>query len=112
MSKKKTQQNGTPIQGGGVRYVFKKGQIIPKRIGSRFLDVPKKARHFVVFGCDVTVEVAGDVCRAMAESAGPLIRLAHIPSIRRNNGTRQKVVARISNWHLIGAGSGCAMGQA
>ena len=34
--------------------LFKKGQIIPKRIGG--LHVHRKARHRLVFGCDVLID--------------------------------------------------------
>lgn len=36
--------------------LFKKGQIIPKRIGG--LHVHRKARHRLVFGCDVLIDGA------------------------------------------------------
>jgi hypothetical protein len=70
----------------------------------RFFDIPKKARHFLVFGCDVTVEVTNTVCRIFSKSNGYAIFVKPSMAIRRNNGTRQKVTAKFSNVHMIGSG--------
>lgn len=86
----------------GVLHSFKKGQIIPKRLGVRFFNVPKKARHFLVFGRDVTVEVTDTVCRIIGGGDDCAIFVKPGMSIRRNNGTRQMVTAKFSNLHMVG----------
>jgi hypothetical protein len=39
---------------------FKKGQLIPKRLGKQFVRVHNKQRHRITFGADVEVERRGD----------------------------------------------------
>lgn len=46
-----------------MKEIFKKGQIVPKRLG--LINVHNKARHNVLFACDVEVE--GRKIRALSE---------------------------------------------
>jgi hypothetical protein len=105
MDSKELQQNGVKTF-DGILHSFRKGQIIPKRLGVRFFDIPKRARHFLVFGCDVTVEVTNTVCRIFSKGNGYAIFVKPGMAILRNNGTRQKVTVTFSNVHMIGSGVG------
>lgn len=68
--------------------LFKKGQIIPKRIGG--LHVHRKARHRLVFGCDVQID--GSNWIAVPETGESMV-VAKKLGVRRNNGTYQSVEA-------------------
>lgn len=68
--------------------LFKKGQLIPKRIGG--LHVHRKARHRLVFGCDVQID--GNNWIAVPDTGISMVHCKKL-GIRRNNGTYQKVVA-------------------
>lgn len=68
--------------------LFKKGQIIPKRIGG--LHVHPKARHRLVFGCDVRID--GTNWIAVPETGESMVIVKKL-GVRRNNGTYQSVEA-------------------
>ena len=68
--------------------LFKKGQIIPKRIGG--LHVHRKARHRLVFGCDVLID--GTNWIAVPDTGESMVHCKKL-GIRRNNGTYQSVEA-------------------
>lgn len=68
--------------------LFKKGQIIPKRIGG--LHVHRKARHRLTFACDVQID---DNNWIAVPDTGIAMVLCKKLGIRRNNGTYQSVDA-------------------
>lgn len=68
--------------------LFKKGQLIPKRIGG--LHVHRKARHRLVFGCDVQID--GNNWIAVPDTGNSMVDCKKL-GIRRNNGTYQSVDA-------------------
>lgn len=68
--------------------LFKKGQIIPKRIGG--LHVHRKARHRLVFGCDVLIDGGNWIA---VPKTGESMVIAKKLGVRRNNGTYQSVHA-------------------
>ena len=68
--------------------LFKKGQIIPKRIGG--LHVHRKGRHRLVFGCDVLID--GSNWIAVPETGKSMV-IAKKLGVRKNNGTYQSVEA-------------------
>lgn len=68
--------------------LFKKGQLIPKRIGG--LRVHRKARHRLTFGCDVQID--GNNWTAVSDTGIAMVLCKKL-GIRRNNGTYQKVAA-------------------
>lgn len=72
--------------------LFKKGQLIPKRIGG--LCVHRKARHRLTFGCDVQID--GNNWIAVPDTGVSIIHCKKL-GIRRNNGTYQKVDANFVN---------------
>ena len=68
---------------------FKKGSLVPRRLGI-LLASKKKAQHYLVFGCDVVWD--GKVlttARPMKENES-LVIVAHGMSAPRKNGTRQQ----------------------
>ncbi|EIQ8120727.1 hypothetical protein ACES27_004606 [Salmonella enterica] len=75
--------------------LFKKGQIIPKRIGG--LHVHSKARHRLVFGCDVLID--GSNWIAMPNTGKSMVTAKKL-GIRRNNGTYQSVEAAFKDIHF------------
>lgn len=75
--------------------LFKKGQIIPKRIGG--LHVHRKARHRLVFGCDVLID--GSNWIAVPETGKSMV-IAKKLGVRRNNGTYQRVEAAFKDVHF------------
>lgn len=89
--------------------VFKRGQIIPKRLGMQFFSVHKKARHNVLFGADVEVTNHGHTLEMRALSDGPLVRVVRTPKRKRNNGTLQKSHLTISFVQFIGASTGACL---
>lgn len=68
--------------------LFKKGQLIPKRIGG--LHVHRKARHRLIFGCDVQID--GNKWIAVPDTGVSMVHCKRL-GIRRNNGTYQSVDA-------------------
>ena len=68
--------------------LFKKGQLIPKRIGG--LRVHRKARHHLTFGCDVQID--GNNWIAVPDTGIAMVLCKKL-GIRRNNGTYQSVHA-------------------
>ena len=68
--------------------LFKKGQIIPKRIGG--LHIHSKARHRLVFGCDVRID--GNNWIAVPDTGIAMVLCKKL-GILRNNGTYQSVHA-------------------
>lgn len=68
---------------------FKKGQMIPKRLGMVYVD--KKARQKIVFGVDVEVE--GKTIRPLAVADQAVIVMPCVLIRKRNNKTLQKVSA-------------------
>lgn len=70
--------------------LFKKGQLIPKRIGG--LHVHRKARHRLTFGCDVQID--GNNWIAIPDTGIAMV-LCEKLGIRRNNGTYQSVHANL-----------------
>ena len=68
--------------------LFKKGQLIPKRIGG--LLVHRKARHRLTFGCDVQID--GNNWTAVPDTGVSMVHCKKL-GIRRNNGTYQNVHA-------------------
>lgn len=75
--------------------LFKKGQIIPKRIGG--LHVHPKARHRLVFGCDVRID--GTNWIAVPETGESMVIVKKL-GVRRNNGTYQSVEAAFNGIHF------------
>lgn len=75
--------------------LFKKGQIIPKRIGG--LRVHRKARHRLVFGCDVRID--GSNWIAVPETGKSMVIVKKL-GVRRNNGTYQSVEAAFKDVHF------------
>lgn len=75
--------------------LFKKGQIIPKRIGG--LHVHRKARHRLVFGCDVQID--GNNWIAVPETGKSMVITKKLV-VRRNNGTYQSVEAAFKDVHF------------
>ena len=75
--------------------LFKKGQLIPKRIGGVY--VHRKARHRLVFGCDVQID--GNNWIAVPDTGNSMVHCKKL-GIRRNNGTYQKVHADFVNIHF------------
>lgn len=67
--------------------IFRKGQIVPKRLG-HILFSDRKARHCVVFGCDV--EVSGHIFTALTD--GPILYVygANGPGRHMRNGSFKK----------------------
>ena len=86
---------------------FKKGQIIPKRLGMAFTH--KKAQSNVTFGCDVVVE--GRTIRATSTIECAVICVNAYKGRRRGNGTFQRVFYTFENIHIDAAGfySGSSM---
>jgi hypothetical protein len=73
---------------------FKKGQLVPKRLGKQFLDVCKKHRHLFTFGADVEVERRGDTLRIhCASNTLPAIYV-------KTTKTKSKYRATIQNIHV------------
>lgn len=68
--------------------LFKKGQLIPKRIGG--LHVHRKARHRLTFDCDVQID--GNNWIAVPDTGIAMVHCKKL-GIRRNNGTYQNVDA-------------------
>lgn len=68
--------------------LFKKGQIVPKRIGG--LHVHRKARHRLVFGCDVLIDGTNWIA---VPWTGESMVIVNKLGVRRNNGTYQTVEA-------------------
>ena len=91
--------------------VFKRGQIIPKRLGMQFVSVHKKARHNVTFGADVEVTNYGHTLEMRALSDGACIRAVPIPKRKRNNGTLQPSLLTISFIRFIGAKQAIKLGK-
>lgn len=79
---------------------FKKGQLVPKRLGT--LLIHKKARHLVKFGVDVKVTKCLNRTQVLFEptTCGPLYVLPPVFYIKRPNKTKQKVGAMIRDTHL------------
>lgn len=75
--------------------LFKKGQIIPKRIGGVY--VHRKARHRLVFGCDVQID--GNNWIAVPDTGNSMVHCKKL-GIRRNNGTYQNVDANFVDTHF------------
>ena len=75
--------------------LFKKGQIIPKRIGG--LHIHRKARHRWVFGCDVLIVGSN---RIAVPETGESMVIAKKLGVRRNNGTYQTVEAAFKDIHF------------
>ena len=75
--------------------LFKKGQLIPKRIGG--LHVHRKARHRLVFGCDVQID--GNNWTAIPGTGDCMIHCKKL-GIRRNNGTYQNIHADFVDIHF------------
>lgn len=75
--------------------LFKKGQLIPKRIGG--LHVHRKARHHLTFGCDVQID--GNNWIAIPDTGIAMVLCKKL-SIRRNNGTYQNVRADFVDIHF------------
>lgn len=75
--------------------LFKKGQIIPKRIGG--LHVHRKARHRLVFGCDVLIDGGNWIA---VPGTGKSMVIANKLGVRRNNGTYQSVEAAFKDVHF------------
>lgn len=68
--------------------IFRKGQIVPKRIGG--VTVHKKARHLITFGCDVVVK--GNNWTAIEPNGIAIVNVSPL-GFKRKNGTRQKADA-------------------
>lgn len=66
---------------------FKKGQIVPKRLG--FVSTHRKAMVNVTFGCDVSVH--GSVVTPIGSPAKSVIHCAVFKGRIRKNGTIQRV---------------------
>lgn len=66
--------------------LFRKGQLVPKRIGN--ITVHRKARHNVVFNCDVYVN--GKNWVAVENSGKSILRIKRCKR-RHNNGTFQEI---------------------
>lgn len=75
--------------------LFKKGQLIPKRIGG--LHVHRKARHRLVFGCDVQID--GNNWIAIPDTGNSMVDCKKL-GIRRNNGTYQEASADFIDVHF------------
>lgn len=75
--------------------LFKKGQLIPKRIGG--LHVHNKARHRLTFGCDVQID--GNNWIAVPDTGIAMVLCKRL-GIRRNNGTYQRVRADFVDIHF------------
>lgn len=75
--------------------LFKKGQIIPKRIGGLY--VHSKARHRLVFGCDVLID--GSNWIAVPKTGESMVTVRKL-GVRRNNGTYQSVEAEFKDIHF------------
>lgn len=75
--------------------LFKKGQLIPKRIGG--LHVHRKARHRLTFGCDVQID--GNKWIAVPDTGASMVLCKKL-GIRRNNGTYQSVDADFVDIHF------------
>lgn len=71
-----------------MRYSFKKGQIVPKKIGSRFVHVHKKARHNLTWGCDVEIETSPSAMSVKPMSPGSIF-VSKVAKRKMNNGTYQ-----------------------
>ena len=79
--------------------LFRKGQLIPKRIGG--LHVHRKARHRLVFGCDVQID--GNNWIAVPGTGNSMVDCKKL-GIRRNNGTYQEVNANFIDVHFDASG--------
>ena len=66
--------------------IFRKGQIVPKRLG--FVITHKKTQHNVTFGCDV--EVTGRVVKAISEPSPSVMMCNTHKGRKRKNGTIQR----------------------
>ena len=75
--------------------LFKKGQLIPKRIGGVY--VHRKARHRLVFGCDVQID--GNNWIAVPDTGNSMVHCKKL-GIRRNNSTYQNVDANFVDIHF------------
>ena len=75
--------------------LFKKGQIIPKRIGG--LHVHRKSRHRLVFAGDVLID--GGNWIAVPETGKSMVIVKKL-GVRRNNGTYQSVEAAFKDVHF------------
>jgi len=75
--------------------LFKKGQIIPKRIGGLY--VHSKARHRLVFGCDVLIDGSNWIA---VPGTGESMVICKKLGVRRNNGTYQSVEPAFNGVHF------------
>jgi hypothetical protein len=91
-----TYKDKAPIRGllfEDTMELFKKGQIIPKRLG--VLHVHKKVRHSITFGCDVWA-APGKEWVAVPGTGNCLVHAKGSKRIHRN-GTKQEMEARFVN---------------
>ena len=80
-----------------MKHIFKKGQIVPKRLG--LINIHSKARHNVRFACDVVVE--GREIRALSE--GYIIEIRDFGRrLGRGEGSYKKEDTIVSNIYLKG----------
>lgn len=87
-----------------MKYNFKQGQIIPKRLGAKFVCVPNKHRHQIVFGCDVSVEVTAERLTISALSEGSIIFIKSRGITRvMNNGTKKRGHLSLKNISIDGS---------
>ena len=75
--------------------LFKKGQLIPKRIGG--LHAHRKTRHRLTFGCDVQIDDNNWI--AVPETGESMVIIKKL-GVRRNNGTYQSVEAVFKDIHF------------
>ena len=77
--------------------VFKKGQIVPRRLRLAVTD-DRKAQHRILFGCDVEVE--GRKVTALSDGSAFYVRRV---TRRMNNGTFKKCALAIRNVFFFGS---------
>lgn len=80
--------------------LFKKGQIVPRRIGH--IKCHKKVRHMITFGADV--RVSGNVFTVL-QGTGQYLFKCGLLGRKRNNGTFQKTGLDIENVQCVFEGS-------
>lgn len=74
--------------------IFKKGHIVPRWCGALVSD--RKARHCIVFGCDVAVTIVNGRAFLQHLTRGPLILISRAVRRPMKNGSYKRVHTNLS----------------
>lgn len=77
--------------------VFRKGQIVPRRLGKAFTSL-RKAQNCITFGADTVY--CGGVFYSDARDGGAVILMRH-DGRKRKNGTRQRFNTYLRNIYIV-----------